>query len=130
MELSKYFRSIVDVDKSAVVICNLEHEIIYMNPAAVLKYKAHGGNKLVGSNLLDCHSPHSCDKIKETVEYFSKHDDINIVFTGHNNSENKDLYIVALRDDNNKLIGYYEKHEYRTAENSKPYDFEHEEVGK
>ena len=39
MELGKYFRSIIEQDVSPVVICNLEHEIIYMNPAAVKRYE-------------------------------------------------------------------------------------------
>ena len=30
--------------------------------------------------------------------------------------ENKDVYMVALRDDDGTLIGYYEKHEYRNRE--------------
>lgn len=30
-----FFKSIIDQDRCAVVICNLEHEIIYMNPAAI-----------------------------------------------------------------------------------------------
>ena len=28
-ELSKYFRSVIEQDRCGVVICNLEHEIIY-----------------------------------------------------------------------------------------------------
>ena len=32
--LTQYFKSIVDQDRCAVVICNTAHEIIYMNPAA------------------------------------------------------------------------------------------------
>ena len=35
--------------------------------------------------------------------------------------QNKDVYMVALRDAG-KLIGYYEKHEYRNAEMMKLYD--------
>ena len=31
MEITKYFQSIIDEDRCAVVICNLSHEIIYMN---------------------------------------------------------------------------------------------------
>ena len=30
--------------------------------------------------------------------------------------ENKDVYMVALRDDTGALICYYEKHEYRNIE--------------
>ena len=31
--------------------------------------------------------------------------------------------MVALRDDEETLIGYYEKHEYRNPETATPYDF-------
>ena len=36
-------------------------------------------------------------------------------------SKNKDVYMVALREEG-RLIGYYEKHEYRNAETMKQYD--------
>ena len=39
----------------------------------------------------------------------------------HNEKQNKDVYMVALRDES-KLIGYYEKHEYRNSETMKPYN--------
>ena len=47
----------------------------------------------------------------------------NMIFTEHNPKENKDVYMVALRDDAGVLIGYYEKHEYRDKETATPYDF-------
>lgn len=34
MELYKYFKSLLDQDTSAVVICDAAHKIIYMNPVA------------------------------------------------------------------------------------------------
>ena len=37
--------------------------------------------------------------------------------------ENKDVYMIALRDDDGTLIGYYEKHEYRDMETMSLYDF-------
>ena len=40
---TNFFQSIIDQDRAAVVICNPEHEIIYMNPAAVLSYEKWGG---------------------------------------------------------------------------------------
>lgn len=61
--------------------------------------------------------------IKRTVGWFAENKDNNIVFTYHNYKENKDVYMVALRDDNGGLIGYYEKHEYRNPETAKIYDF-------
>ena len=34
VELTPFFKSVVDQDRAAVVLCDLEHTIIYMNPAA------------------------------------------------------------------------------------------------
>ena len=35
MEYSSFYKSVLDQDRCAVVLCNLQHEIVYMNPAAV-----------------------------------------------------------------------------------------------
>lgn len=123
MELSKYFKSVIEQDTSAVVICNLNHEIIYMNPAAVQRYARHGGAKLIGKSLLECHNEQSQKMIKKTIEWFKKSRSNNIIYTYRNEKENKDVYMVALRDDNETLIGYYEKHEYRNIETAEKYDF-------
>ncbi|MGN0339189.1 MAG: PAS domain-containing protein [Lachnospira sp.] len=119
--LSAYFKSILEQDRAAVVICNLQHEIIYMNPAAVVNYAKWGGDRLIGKSLLDCHNPESVESIKKVVEWFAADESHNIVYTFHNEKQNKDVYMVALRD-NGSLIGYYEKHEYRNPETMKRYD--------
>ncbi len=123
MDLGLFFKSIIDLDKNSVVICNLEHEIIYMNEAAAENYEKYGGYGLIGQNLMNCHNVISQKKIKKTLEYFLKNKEENRIYTGHNNKQNKDVYIVAIRDEGKNLIGYYEKHEYRNSETSKPYDF-------
>lgn len=48
MELGAYFKSIIDQDRAAVVICSLDHKIIYMNPAAAANYHKYGGAELLG----------------------------------------------------------------------------------
>ena len=116
-----YFKSIIDQDRAAVVICNLNHEIIYMNPAAVVNYGKRGGDKLIGRSLLECHNKESQEKIRQVTEWFAQDESHNIVYTFHNEKQNKDVYMVALRD-SGKLIGYYEKHEYRDRETMKMYD--------
>ena len=122
MNYTPFFKSIIDQDRSAVVICNLEHEIIYMNPAAVKNYEKWGGEKLVGQSLLNCHNENSGKKIKEVIEWFERSEENNIIYTFYNKKQNKDVYMVALRDEG-KLIGYYEKHEYRNQETMNMYDF-------
>ncbi len=122
MDLSKYFWSITEQDRCAVVICNTEHKIIYMNPAAISRYAKSGGAKLVGKSIFECHNTKSQEKIKKVIAWFNESTENNIVYTYHNEKENKDVYMVALRDESKKLIGYYEKHEYRNIEREKPFD--------
>jgi len=120
----QYFKSIVDMDRCAVVICNLSHEIIYMNPAAVKRYEKRGGATLVGKSLLDCHDAESQEKIQKVVAWFGENREHNRVYTLYSEKENMDVYMVALRQEDGTLMGYYEKHEYRTAETGAFYDFE------
>ena len=119
--MDKYFKGIVDADRCSVVICDINHKIIYMNPAAIHNYEKRGGEKLVGQSILNCHNSESSDKIKQVVDWFAEDESHNIVYTFYNEKQNKDVYMVALRD-NGKLIGYYEKHEFRNRETMKQYD--------
>lgn len=122
--LYPYLKSILDTDRCAVVVCNLQHEIIYMNPAAVKRYGKWGGAELLGRNLLDCHSPASKKQIEKVLSWFRESETHNIIYTFYNEKENKDVYMVALRDADNTLIGYYEKHEYRNRETDSLYHFQ------
>ena len=123
MELSAFFKSVIDQDTASIVLCDLNHTILYMNPAAIRNYAKRGGEKLIGQSLLACHNPHSQELIKKTVAWFEKSQDHNRVFEFHHEKDNRDVYTVALRDDTGRLIGYYEKHEYRCRETVKPFNF-------
>ena len=122
MELSQLFKSIIDQDRDAVVICDLQHQIIYMNPAAKLQYSKHGD--LTGKSLLDCHNERSNEMIKKVAAWFGESKEHNLIYTFHNEKQNKDVYMVALRNESGELIGYYEKHEYRNRETMNFYDFD------
>lgn len=119
--VEQFFKSILDQDRCSIVICNLEHEIIYMNQVAIDHYEKRGGGELIGKNLLECHNQESKEKIQQVIDWFSSDEAHNIVYTFHNDKQNKDVYMVALREEG-ELIGYYEKHEYRNAETMKFYD--------
>ena len=120
--LNEIYKSVLEADRAAVVICDLEHTIIYMNPVAIERYAKWGGKDLMGKSLLNCHNEKSCEMIQKVVEWFKASKDNNIVYTFFNQKENKDVYIVALRNEEGDLIGYYEKHEYRNRETMKMYD--------
>lgn len=121
MELACFFRSVVEQDRCPVVICDTEHTIVYMNPAAKARYARQGGGGLVGQSLLACHGPASGERIRQVAAWFQAGPDNNIVYTSHNEKENKDVYMVALRDKAGVLIGYYEKHDYRNPETDPAY---------
>ena len=116
MDISAFFKSLADSDIAPIVICNFENTIIYMNPTAISRYEKWGGEKLVGKSIFCCHNNDSNKKIVNIVKWFAESKDNNRMFTYHNPDENKDVYMIALRNETGKLIGYYEKHEYRNPE--------------
>ena len=122
--LNEVYKSVLEADKAAVVICDLDHTIIYMNPAAFSRYEKWGGEKLMGQSLLNCHNDKSCEMIQKVLDWFKASKDNNIVYTSYNAKENKDVYMVALRNELGELIAYYEKHEYRNRETKKMYDMD------
>ena len=121
--LLEMLKSAMDNDRAPVVMCDLEHTIVYMNPTAARMYQKRGGAQLVGKSLLDCHNPKSKEIIEQVVAWFAQRRENNMIYTFRNEKENKDVYMVALRNAAGELIGYYEKHEYRTEETAALYDF-------
>ena len=116
--MEMYYKSILEQDKSPIVVCDLGSTVIYMNPAAIARYH----RDLTGKSLKVCHNAASNEKIDQVLAWFAKSADNNIVYTSRNDEENKDIYMVALRDPDGRLIGYYEKHEYRNKETTPLYD--------
>lgn len=48
---------------AAVTVCNTEGIIVYMNDYSIAQFEKYGGEKLLGSNLLDCHPEPSKSKL-------------------------------------------------------------------
>ena len=80
MDLSKFFKSIIDMDTAPVVICDLEHTVVYMNPASIARYHAD----LTGKSLKSCHNAESGAIIDRVVAWLAKSKANNIVYTSHN----------------------------------------------
>lgn len=116
IDLSAFYKSIVESDSAAIVICDTKHTIIYMNDAAKVNYAKYGGGKIVGQSIFDCHNEQSCRMIQKVVSWFAASTEHNKVHTFFSEKQNKDVYMIALRDESGKLIGYYEKHEFRTRD--------------
>ena len=118
MDLLPFFKSVLEQDTAPVVICNLEHIVVYMNPSAVAHYHAD----ITGKSIKACHTADSNKKIDEVIAWFKNDKNNNTVYTFRNERVNKDVYMVALRNENGELIGYYEKHEYRNKETKALYN--------
>ena len=117
--LNKLLKSVLDQDTAPIVVCDMDDIIVYMNPSAKERYH----KDLTGKSIKDCHPQKANEMIDKVVSWFKESKDNNIIYTYHNEKENKDVYMVALRDDDGSLIGYYEKHEYRNKETVGLYDF-------
>lgn len=122
--MEDFFRSVLEQDEAAVVLCDLNHTIVYMNPSAAGRYANSGGYNLVGSSLMGCHNDRANEMIYKVVDWFKESPEHNKIYTFYNENENKDVYMIALRDSEKNLIGYYERHMYRNRESGNLYDFQ------
>ena len=109
----QFFKSLIDQDGNPIVICDTEHVIRYMNPAAIAYYASYGGDALVGKSLMACHKPASREAIERILAWFRVDKGNNCVHTMYLPKEKLDVYVIALRDDNGELIGYYEQQIFR-----------------
>lgn len=57
-----------DEFNGAITVCNREGIIVYMNDYSIQQFEKYGGNKLLGSNLLDCHPEPSKTQLKNMLE--------------------------------------------------------------
>ena len=110
--INKLFKSVLEQDREPVVICDSNDIIVYMNPSAISCYH----KDLTGKSIKDCHPEEANIKLEMVVNWFKESIDNNFVHTYYDKKENKDVYMIALRDEEKNLIGYYEKHESRNRE--------------
>lgn len=108
--LDDMYKDIVDNESNPIMFVDMNHIIRYMNKSALLRYAHRGGENLIGKSLLDCHNENSGRIIKASVKKMQE-ENIRIGYEYYNKKHNEDLSILAVRDKNGKMIGYYEKHE-------------------
>lgn len=65
IDTTRWFNGIA----SAITICDINGNILYMNPKAAETFKKWGGSELIGKNLFDCHTTLSRDKILYLIEH-------------------------------------------------------------
>ncbi len=78
------FKSIIENDRAPVVICDLNHTVVYMNKAAIEGYQ----KDLTGFSLPDCHNAKSNERIIKIVDWFMEGAGNNMIYTYKNTEEN------------------------------------------
>ncbi|MCY1723145.1 hypothetical protein OU798_22545 [Prolixibacteraceae bacterium Z1-6] len=68
MELEGIDVNWADEFNGAITVCNREGIIVYMNQVSIDQFAKYGGDKLLGTNLIDCHPEPSKTKLKEMLE--------------------------------------------------------------
>lgn len=119
-DISSFFKSYVESEEVPVVMCDLDYRIIYANRSALEEFGKY--DLTVGRSLRLYMDEESLSKINVVVEWFKESTDNNRIFVGRIEEENTDLYITAVRDDNNNLIGFCNKRKNRNADKCEPYD--------
>jgi transcriptional regulator with PAS, ATPase and Fis domain len=59
--------NLIDETPFYVVVCDIRGTILAMNDKAVDVFASDGGKKLIGSNLIDCHSEKSQNMLHEMM---------------------------------------------------------------
>ena len=111
MDFIKAFKSIVDDLDYEITLIDLEHTIVYMNKESIRRYAHRGGEKLVGQSLFGCHNERSKMLIEKFVDMLKADDSLHEIRMAYNPKHDETNYIIAVRDEDGKLIGYYERHD-------------------
>ena len=122
IDLTDFFKGIVDSEEGPIVICNLDYRIVYVNPKADVYYEPV--KPLAGKLLATLMDEEMMSKVVMSVEWFKEDVKNNKVFALHDKVNNMDMYILSIRNSKNELIGFYGRREDRTPEQGKEFDLE------
>ncbi len=100
------YKNLLNSLRNPIVFTDCEHIIRYMNKAAIEHYKE--GESLIGQSIFNCHNGESNAIIRNVYEKML-HDDLEERLITDNSRHR--IYMRAVRDENNQLMGYYERYE-------------------
>ena len=66
MDMTEFFKGIVDTEEDPIVICDLDYKIIYVNPSAIEYYKKAG--EMTGKHLHTFLDEEMMSKVTMTLE--------------------------------------------------------------
>jgi transcriptional regulator with PAS, ATPase and Fis domain len=88
--------------KGAITVCDKEGIILQMNDKAIVTFEKYGGEKLIGTNLMDCHPEPAKSTLKEMLLTEKAN-----AYTIEKNGIKKLIYQTPWYE-NNKYMGFVE----------------------
>ena len=101
----EFYKNLLDSMKNPVLVADPNHIVIYMNKAAIEHFEE--GIDLLESNLLLCHNEESQKMMLDILAEMKNGLDEKLI----TDNEKHRIYMRAVRDENGKLIGYFERYE-------------------
>ncbi len=107
MEITKeILMAILDAYAYEIVFVDRNHIVCYMNKTAKERY---GQRVIIGNSLFNCHNENSKTKIEEFLKRADAGE--NEMFELLNGKTGEREFFVPVRNENNEVIGYFERHE-------------------
>lgn len=100
-----FYESILNSIREPVLVADINHIVQYMNEAAINHYE--DGKKLLGSNLLLCHNEDSQKMMIDILTKMQNGLDEELI----TDNEKYRIFMRAVRDENGRLVGYFERYE-------------------
>lgn len=114
MEITKeILESILDAYSYEIVFVDRQHIVRYMNKTAKERY----GNRVqINQSLFNCHNENSRVKIEEFLKRADAGE--NEMFETYNTKTGEREFFVPVRNYDQQVIGYFERHEMPWDENN------------
>jgi DUF438 domain-containing protein len=110
---SEICQAILDSFKYPIVFVDNEHIVRYLNQAARERYYDNRGySPLIGKSIFECHNPSSVDIIQQMHKRLLEGE--SEIFLKINKDRQR-VTVVAVRDCDGSLLGYYERFEDQTT---------------
>lgn len=114
MEITKeILESILDAYSYEIVFVDRQHIVRYMNKTAKKRY---GSRVQINQSLFNCHNENSKAKIEEFLKRADAGE--NEMFETYNTKTGEREFFVPVRNHDQQVIGYFERHEMPWDENN------------
>lgn len=107
--LTVSLKNMMDMNDHPIIVCNQLHQIFFLNQAAKARFSVNDAQAPENDNketILDFVSSEHLLEIQKALLQFSEDDACNKI-AGWKNEDDKQIEIFALRNNLNKLSGYY-----------------------